>query len=227
MPDVILPVLDEAAAIPWVLARIPDGYRPIVVDNGSSDGSADVARRAGATVVDEPWRGFGAACYAGLLAATADVVCLLDGDGSLDPGELPRLVNPVEEDRADLVIGARQPLRGAWPVQARFANRVLAMEVRRRTGLRLHDLGPMRVARRAALLGLGITDRRFGWPVEMVLRASAAGWRVLELPVSYRPREGGRSKVSGSLKGSLRAVADTRRVMRMALAAVSEAGDSS
>ncbi|MBA3551420.1 MAG: glycosyltransferase family 2 protein [Actinobacteria bacterium] len=224
MPDVILPVLDEATAIPWVLARIPPGYRPIVVDNGSSDGSADVARRAGAIVVEEPRRGFGAACYAGLLVATADLVCVLDGDGSLDPGELPRLAAPLDEGRADLVIGARQPLRGAWPVHARFANRVLAMEVRRRTGLRLHDLGPMRVARRAALLGLGLTDRRFGWPVEMVLRASAAGWRVLEMPVSYRPRMGGRSKVSGSLKGSIRAVADTRRVMRRALDAASTSG---
>ncbi len=224
MADVILPVLDEATAIPWVLARIPHGYRPIVVDNGSSDGSADVARRAGAIVVEEPRRGFGAACYAGLLAATADLVCVLDGDGSLDPGELPRLAAPLDEGRADLVIGARQPLRGAWPVHARFANRVLAMEVHRRTGLRLHDLGPMRVARRAALLGLGMTDRRFGWPVEMVLRASAAGWRVLEMPVSYRPRMGGRSKVSGSVKGSIRAVADTRRVMRRALDAASTSG---
>jgi glycosyltransferase involved in cell wall biosynthesis len=226
VPDVILPVLDEVEALPWVLARMPEGYRPIVVDNGSGDGSADVARDLGAIVVEEPRRGFGAACYAGLLEANDDLVCFLDADGSLDPRELPALVRPVDEDRADLVIGVRRPLPGAWPFHARLANRVLAMEIRRRTGLALHDLGPMRVARRMGLIGLGIRDRRFGWPAEMVLRAARSGWRVAELPVRYRPRAGGRSKVSGSVKGTFRAVVDTRRVMRAAAAEAPSGGPS-
>jgi glycosyltransferase involved in cell wall biosynthesis len=214
VPDVILPVLDEAEALPWVLARVPEGYRPIVADNGSRDGSADLARALGATVVEEGQRGFGAACYAGLLEATDDVVCFLDADGSLDPRDLPRLVKLVDEGVADLVIGARRPRPGAWPFHARLANRVLAMEVRLRTGLPLHDLGPMRAARRTPLVDLGIRDRRFGWPVEMVLRAAQSGWRVEEVPVEYRPRAGGRSKVSGTLKGMVRAVVDSRRAIR-------------
>jgi glycosyltransferase involved in cell wall biosynthesis len=213
VPDLILPVLDEAAAIPAVLARVPGGYEPIVVDNGSADGSATVARRAGARVVAEPRRGFGAACYAGLRAARADIVCFMDCDGSLDPAELPRVVEPVLTGAADLALGARAAAApGAWPAHARLANRVLAREVRRRTGVALSDLGPMRAAHRGALLELGLVDRRFGWPLEMVLRAGAAGWRIVEAPVSYRERTG-RSKVTGTVRGTVRAVRDMRRVL--------------
>lgn len=210
MPDVILPVLDEREALPWVLGRLPEGYRPIVVDNGSSDGSGDLAASLGALVVREPRRGFGAACHAGLEAATAELVCFMDCDASLDPRDLPS----VAEVDADLVLGARRPVsRGAWPRHARLANRVLAAELRRRAGVRVTDLGPMRAARREALLSLGLRDRRFGYPLEMVLRAAQAGWRIAEVPVPYHPRSG-RSKVTGTARGTARAVRDMATVLR-------------
>ena len=207
MPDVVLPVLDEAQALPWVLARMPPGYRPIVADNGSADGSAEVAAAHGALVIAEPRRGFGAACFAGLVAAEDDVVCFMDCDGSLDPCELPAIAGPLVSSQADLVLGARRAERGAWPLHARAANRLLCLELRRRTGVHLRDNGPMRAARREDLLQLGILDRRFGWPLEMVLRAAAAGWRIEERPVSYRARTG-RSKVTGTLCGTARTVRD-------------------
>ena len=213
--DVILPVLDEVAALPAVLDRIPDGFRPLVVDNGSRDGSGTVARSLGARVVVEPRRGFGAACYAGLTAARSNVVCFMDCDGSLDPRELLGVVAPVSSGAADLCLGARTPTTpGAWPWHARLANRALAFELRRRCGVRLTDLGPMRAARREALLALGLRDRGFGWPLEMVLRAVAAGWELSETPVSYGPRVGGRSKVSGSVRGTWRAVHDMGALLR-------------
>jgi glycosyltransferase involved in cell wall biosynthesis len=213
MIDVILPALDEAVALPGVLARIPEGYRAVVVDNGSTDGTAAVARAAGAEVVTERRRGFGAACWAGLVAAESTLVAFLDADGSLDPGDLPGLAQPVLDGRADLAIGERQAEQGAWPIHARLANRALAREVRRRTGLALRDLGPMRVARRRSLLELGMVDRRSGWPLEMVLRAQAAGWRIVGQPVPYRPRLG-RSKVTGTVRGTVAAVRDMGRMLR-------------
>lgn len=214
MPDVVLPCLDEAAALPWVLGRMPPGYRAVVADNGSSDGSADVARAHGATVVDARPRGFGAACHAGLLACTDDVVCFLDADASLDPQQLPRVVAPLLAGEADLVLGRRRPAsRDAWPLHARVGNAELARQLRRRTGVPLHDLGPMRAARREALLALDLQDRRFGYPLEMVARAAAAGWRVREVDVDYLPRTG-RSKVTGTVRGTARAVRDMARVLR-------------
>ena len=235
MPDVIIPVLNEAAALPGLLAAMPAGYRPLVIDNGSTDGSGqiarasgavvadngstdgsgDIARAAGATVVSEPVPGFGSACWAGLLAADpADgVVCFMDGDGSLDPGDLPAVAGPVLAGRADLVLGARRPTTpGAWPAHARAANALVAFELRRRTGRPLTDLGPRRAVRRDALLALGLQDRRFGWPLEMVLRAAAAGWRIEEVPTPYAPRTG-RSKVTGTLRGTVRASRDMARLL--------------
>jgi glycosyltransferase involved in cell wall biosynthesis len=214
MPDVVLPVLNERAALPWVLGRMPAGYEPIVVDNGSTDGSGELARALGARVVAEPRPGFGAACFAGLTAARAEVVCFMDCDASFDPRELPAVADPVADARADLVLGARRRAPGAvWPLHARAANAALAFELRRRTGARLSDLGPMRAAAREPLLALGIRDRRFGWPLEMVLRASAAGWRLHEVPVSYLAREG-RSKVTGTVRGTARAVRDMAAVLQ-------------
>lgn len=212
MPDVILPVLDEAEAIPRVLGAMPEGYHPIVVDNGSADGSGRIAAGLGAEVVREAQRGFGAACYAGLSAAKDEIVCFMDCDGSLDPADLLRLVASFEAG-ADLVIGSRQAEPGAWPPHARLANRLLALELRRRTGLELSDLGPMRVTGRRPLLDLGMLDRRSGWPLEMVLRAAAAGWRIEELPVPLSGRSG-RSKVTGTVRGTLRAVSDMSRQLR-------------
>jgi glycosyltransferase involved in cell wall biosynthesis len=227
VPAVVIPVLNEAQALPALLPAMPAGYAPIVVDNGSTDGSGDVAAALGAVVVHEPQRGFGAACWAGLQAAAADdgVVCFMDGDGSLDPADLPRVADPVLSSDADLVLGARRPTdRRAWPVHARAANAVIAWEVSRRGAAaprppgtpapcRLRDIGPMRAARRDDLLALGMVDRRFGWPLEMVLRATAAGWRVAEVPVPYRPRVG-RSKVTGTVLGTARAIRDMSTVLR-------------
>jgi glycosyltransferase involved in cell wall biosynthesis len=212
MPDVVLPVLDEARALPWVLGRMPRGFRPIVVDNASTDASATIAARLGATVVREPARGFGAACFRGLLAARADVVCFMDCDGSLDPAHLPRVAGPVAEGTAELVMGARDAAPGAWPFHARMGNSYLARVVRRRTGIRLRDLGPMRAARREDLLRLGMRDRGFGWPLEMVLRAAADSWRIEEVTVPYGTRAG-RSKVTGTVRGTFRAVRDMARVL--------------
>jgi len=211
--QVVLPVLNEAEALPWVLGRMPAGYEPLVVDNGSTDGSPHVARRAGAAVVSEPRPGFGSACFAGLVAASSELVCIMDCDGSLDPVELDRVTDPVRADRADLVLGARRAHRVDWPLHLRAANRALCLELQRRTGIRLSDLGPMRAARRRALIDLGIVDRRFGWPLEMVLRAGAAGWRVTEVPVTYRRRVG-RSKVTGTVKGTVRAARDMGAALR-------------
>jgi glycosyltransferase involved in cell wall biosynthesis len=212
--DVILPCLDEAAALPGVLARIPAAYRPIVVDNGSRDGSPEVAARCGATVLHEPRRGYGAAVDTGLRAATADIVCVLDADGSLDPAELAQLVALVDSRAADLAVGRRIPVgRGAWPWHARLGNALVARLIRRR-GAPVHDIAPVRAVRRADLLALDVRDRAFGYPLELLTRAAAAGWRIVERPVSYRPRTPGTSsKVSGSVRGSLRAARDMARVL--------------
>jgi glycosyltransferase involved in cell wall biosynthesis len=210
---VVLPVLNEAEALPWVLDRMPSGFEPLVVDNGSTDGSGEIARRAGAAVVSEHRPGFGSACFAGLCAAWSELVCFMDCDGSLDPRDLERVAAPVWAGRADLVLGARRADRAAWPLHLRVANRALCVELRRRTGVSLWDLGPMRAARRVALLDLGIVDRRFGWPLEMVLRAAGAGWRVTEVPVPYSRRVG-RSKVTGTLRGTVRAVRDMGAALR-------------
>jgi len=211
--DVILPCLNEAEALPWVLSRMPAGFHPIVADNGSTDASASIAVEHGATVVRVPQRGFGAACHAGLIAATSDIVCFMDADASLNPRDLPQVADPVRLGSADLVLGRRMTRSlGSWPVHARVANKVLAVELRRRTGVRLRDLGPMRCARRAQLLGLGLSDRRFGYPLEMVLAAANADWRIDEVDIPYLPRSG-RSKVTGTVGGTVRTVRDMRRVL--------------
>ena len=210
--DVVLPCLNEAEALPAVLAAMPAGYGVLVVDNGSTDDTVAVATSGGATVVSEPRRGYGAAVHAGLLAATADLVAVLDADGSLPPEVLPQLVAAVGEG-ADLAVGRRIPQAGAWPWHARASNVALAALLRYR-GLPVHDIAPIRVARRQALLNLGVTDRGFGYPFELLLRAGAAGWRLREFAVEYRPRAGGRSKVSGSIKGTIRAVRDMSAAMQ-------------
>lgn len=211
--DVVFPCLNEAGALPWVLSRLPDGYRAIVVDNGSTDGSADVARAHGAMVIVEPRRGFGAAAHAGLLSATAGVVAFCDADASMDPADLPLVAAPVLDGDLDLVLGRRRPTsRRAWPVHARIANAGLARLMRRATGLRLHDLGPMRAAGREAMVALDLRDRRSGYPLETVLRAHAAGWRIAEVDTPYSPRVG-RSKVTGTVRGTMTAISDMWRLL--------------
>lgn len=211
--DVVLPCLDEAAALPGVLASLPPGYRAILVDNGSSDGSPGVAAAHGAKVVDEPRRGYGAAVHTGLENATADIVCFADADGSLDLAELPRLVAAVV-DGADLAVGRRVPVsRAAWPWHARAGNAVLSLLLRSR-GLPVRDIAPLRAVRRRELLALGVADRAFGYPLELLVKAQRTGWVVQEFDVTYRERaRGTKSKVSGSVRGTLRAVRDFGRVL--------------
>ena len=211
--DVILPCLNEAGALPDLLTRMPAGFRPVVADNGSTDGSGQIAADQGATVIAVPQRGFGAACHAGLLAAKSDIVCVMDADGSFDPHELDRVVGPVADGTADLMMGRRRATTAsAWPLHARLGNAVLAAQLRHRAGVPLHDLGPMRAFRRADMLALNLADRRFGYPLEMVLRAAEAGWRIGEVPITYYPRTG-KSKVTGTVGGTVKAVRDMRRVL--------------
>jgi glycosyltransferase involved in cell wall biosynthesis len=210
--DVILPCLDEAEALPGVLRALPPGFHALVVDNGSRDGTPEIAAAFGARVVHEARRGYGAAVHAGLEAATTEIVAFIDADGSLDPAGLPAMVALL--DGSDLVAGRRRPEgRGAWPWHARAGNAAISALLRRRD-VAVHDIAPVRVARRAALLDLGITDRAFGYPLELLIRAGAAGWRITEVDVAYRPRTGGRSKVSGSVRGTVRAARDMAGVLR-------------
>jgi len=209
---VVLPSLNEEESLPAVLAAIPAGYRALVVDNNSTDDTAGVARRHGAQVVVERRAGYGSAVQAGVAAATTPIVAVIDADGSMDPGDLPRLV--AELDHADLVIGRRRPVPGLhWPWVARVGTVVMSWRLRARHRLPVHDIAPMRVARREALLNLGVADRRSGYPLELLVRAAAAGWRVVELDISYGPRTGGKSKVSGSLRGSITAILDFWKVI--------------
>lgn len=210
--DVLLPCLDEVRGLAWVLDRMPADLTPLVVDNGSTDGSAELALRRGVQVVRAARRGYGAACHAGLVAATSDVVVVMDADASLDPAELPGVMAPVIEGAADLVVGARRPEPGAWPWHLRFANAEVARRVRARTGVRLRDIGPVRVARRTALLDLDLRDRRSGYPVETVLAAARADWRIIGVDVTYR-RRAGRSKVTGTPLGVWQAVRDMSAVL--------------
>lgn len=215
MIDVVLPALNEAAALPLLLAAFPVGYRAIVVDNGSTDETADIARANRATVVNEPRSGYGSAVHAGVEAATSRVVAVMDADGSLDPGELPAMVALVVDGHADLVMGRRCPTStAAWPWHARWGNRFLAFQLNRSLGTSLADIGPVRVFDRTRYLALGIEDRRFGYPFETVVRAAHAGWRIQEVDVQYHPRAAGTtSKVTGSARGTYRAVRDFYRVL--------------
>lgn len=220
MPDIdptlvtmVLPCLNEAQSLPEVLRATPSGYTALVVDNNSTDDTASVARAHGATVVSESRPGYGSAVHAGVLAAKTPIVAVLDGDGSLDPGQLPELV--AELDRgADMAIGRRRPTPGLqWPWHARLGTAAVCWRLRQRYKLPVHDIAPMRVARRDALLGLGVTDRRSGYPLELLVRAAQADWRVVERDVDYGPRTGGKSKVSGSVKGSAVAALDFWRAI--------------
>lgn len=207
-----MPALDEADALPAALEGRPPELHVTVVDNGSTDGTAEVARDLGVDVVVEPRRGFGAACWAGAQAAEdAEVVVFCDADATFAWPDVERVAAPVLADQADLALcWRRADLRepGSTPWHVVLANRVLATACSPRVGVRLHDLGPLRAVRRDALLDLGVADRTYGWPLEMVLRAGDAGLRVVEVPVAYRVRAG-RSKVTG------RPVATARAIMRM------------
>ncbi len=216
MCDVVIPCRDEAAALPAVLAGLPTRWRAIVVDNGSHDGTAEVAERLGATVVHEDRAGYGAAVHTGIEAATADYVAVIDGDGTMLLADLVPMLDIVRSGGARMAVGRRRPVeRGVWPWHARLGTKLLAAVIRRRSGFGIHDLAPMRVSRRDDLLDLGVEDRRFGYPLELMLRAAEAGWTVHEIDVAYGHRAPGtKSKVSGSVKGTARVIKDFAKVMR-------------
>ncbi len=212
--DLILPCRDEAAALRGLLPAVPDAFAVTVVDNGSSDGTGEVARGLGTRVVDEPVPGYGAAVHAGLVAATREYVAFMDGDGSFDPRALVPMLADVRSGRADLAVGRRRPAaRGVWPWHARLGNR-LVVELLRWRGFPANDIAPIRVCRRSDLLALGVEDRRFGYPVELMQKATRAGWRIAERDVTYHPRAAGtHSKVSGSVLGTIRTAHDFWRVL--------------
>ena len=208
--ELILPCRNEAGALPGLLARVPEGIRVVVVDNASTDGTADVARALGARVTVEIRPGYGAAVQAGVKAATARYVAVMDGDGSLDPSELPPLLADVVGGRATMAVGRRRAVgHSVFPWHARLFNAMATRWIGRRTGLHLSDIPSVRVCRRSDLLDLGVQDLRFGYPVEILVRAHRASWCIVEHDVSYlRRAEGTTSKVSGSLVGSARAARD-------------------
>lgn len=211
----VLPCRNEAAALESLLPRVPGDLHVVVVDNGSTDGTAAVAVRCGAEVVHEPRPGYGAAVHAGVLAAETEIVAVMDGDGSFDPADLRPLIEDVLNG-ATMAVGRRRPTGpGVWPWHARLGNNAVVALLRRRGGFPVRDIAPMRVCRTADLIALGVEDRRFGYPVELLQKAVASGWRIVERDVSYHPRAlGTRSKVSGSVVGSYRAAKDFWAVLR-------------
>jgi len=210
---VIIPAHNEEVTLPGVVAEIPPGaaHTVLVVDNGSSDRTVEVAHGVGALVVSEPRIGYGYACAAGSYAAMqlgAEILLFLDADGSFDPAQIPDLVAPLQASQAQLVLGSRtvggmEP--GAMPIHARFGNWLMAWLMRVLYGLRVTDLGPYRAIRADLLSRLRMQQMTYGWPVEMMVKAARCGARVVEVPVRYRLRRGGQSKVSGTVKGTLRA----------------------
>lgn len=204
--SLIIPALNEAESLGRLLDEVPAQlvHEVIVVDNGSTDRTLQVAQAAGAVVVDEPRRGYGYACAAGMAAAGGEVLAFMDGDGSFVPGELSRLLMPLASREADLVLGSRMLGNGVvMPLHQRFGNLLFAWLLRRRFGLPLTDLGPFRAVRRELLLTLHMQERTYGWPLEMIIKTARRRARIVEVPVTYRPRFGGQSKVGGTLRGSL------------------------
>ena len=207
---VIIPALNEEEALPGVLASLPEGVRVVVVDNGSTDGTARVAREAGATVVSEPERGYGRAVLAGIAHLQADppqVLVILDADHSDRPELLPRLVRPILDDEADLVLSdrSRTAAPGALTRPQRFGNRFATLLMWGVSGHRYADMGPFRAIRWTSLMRLHMEDPTWGWNVEMGLKAVHHGLRIREIPVPYGARRAGQSKISGDLRGAARA----------------------
>jgi len=212
----IIPALNEAACIEPLLAELPPGLVQdlLVVDNGSTDDTAGAARQAGARVVTELRRGYGYACAAGVAASSGDVLVFMDGDGSFVPAELAGLLAPIESGSADLILGTRMRggmAAGAMPPHQRLGNRLVARLMVLLYDLPLTDLGPFRAIRRDLLLALDMREMTYGWPVEMIVKAARAGARIVERPVSYRPRLAGQSKVGGTVRGTILA---TERILR-------------
>jgi len=206
--SLIIPALNEADCLGQLLAEVPAGqlHQVIVVDNGSTDDTAQVARKAGAYVVEEPRRAYGFACAAGAATAVGEIIVFMDGDGSFAPAELANLAKPIAQDKADLVLGARrfqESESDIMPSHQRFGNNLFAWLLRRRYGLALTDLGPFRAIGRELLLEMDMQEHTYGWPLEMIIKAAHTNKRILEVPVTYRPRFAGQSKVSGTLRGTV------------------------
>jgi glycosyltransferase involved in cell wall biosynthesis len=206
--SVVIPTHNEAQSIGRVLADLPADLvtEVLVVDSNSSDGTPEIASRMGARVLHEPRRGYGRACLTGLAAASSpDIVVFLDGDYSDRPNELPLLLAPILEGRADITIGSRlgkHSISGALPWHAAFGNRLAAFMIRVLYGLAISDLGPFRAARADVLRQLDLQEQTYGWAVEMILKGALSGFRIVEVPVSYYPRIG-KSKISGTLRGTV------------------------
>jgi glycosyltransferase involved in cell wall biosynthesis len=206
--SVIIPTYNEAQAIGRVLADLPPDLATevIVVDSNSNDGTAELAAELGARVVKEPRRGYGRACLTGLANANSpEVIVFLDGDYSDRPSELPILLAPIIEGRADITVGSRLGAdrnSGALPWHAEFGNRLAAGLIQLLYGLKISDLGPFRAARASVLRALALEEATYGWAVEMILKGALGGFRVVEVPVSYHPRIG-KSKISGTLRGTV------------------------
>jgi glycosyltransferase involved in cell wall biosynthesis len=209
----IIPALNEEESIGQVLAAVPADVvdEILVVDGGSSDGTVAVAQAEGARVVHEPRRGYGRACATGVAAARGDIVLFLDADGADDPSQIPDLLAPMLGGPVGMVLGSRLAgeiapgcllSAGAMPWHQRFGNQLAAWLIRRLYGLPLTDLSPFRAVDRELLLGLEMEEMSYGWPTEMIVKASRRGWHVVEIPVRYRPRMGGRSKISGTVRGT-------------------------
>jgi glycosyltransferase involved in cell wall biosynthesis len=210
---IIIPALNEEDALQQLLAELPRDFAQwiIVVDNGSTDETAAVARSAGAIVASEPTRGYGRACLKGLQTASdlgAEILIYMDGDGSDDPTDLPMMLEPLKEGRTDFVIGSRvdrRSERGAIPPQARLGNWLVSRMISTLYHVHIHDIGSFRVIRRSALATLHMSEMTFGWPVEMLVKAARARYQIVELPIHYRKRSHGRSKVAGTVIGSVKA----------------------
>ena len=204
--SLIIPALNEAGSLGRLLAEVPADliYQVIVVNNGSTDRTAEVAQAGGAVVIHEPRRGYGFACAAGTAASEGEVLAFMDGDGSFAPGELRDLLAPLIQGKADLVLGSRMRENAvAMPHHQRFGNLLFVWLLRQRFGLTLTDLGPFRAIRRELLLELNMRERTYGWPLEMIVKMARLHKPIVEVPVTYRPRFAGRSKVGGTLRGSI------------------------
>jgi glycosyltransferase involved in cell wall biosynthesis len=217
--SLIIPVLNEAECIGALLAELPPDAADevLVVDNGSTDATAAIARRAGVRVISEPRRGYGYACAAGMAAASGEVLVFMDGDGSFLPEQIQTLVAAITEGQADMALGTRMQggmVAGSMPPHQRFGNQLVAWLVRRIYGLPITDLGPFRAIRRTLLDQLAMRERTYGWPIEMIVKAARRGAAIVELPVGYRPRFAGQSKVGGTLRGTVLA---TYRILSVTL----------
>lgn len=206
--SVIIPALNEAASISSVLESIPPGIATeiLVVDGGSTDLTPELAFQGGARVIHEPRRGYGQACAAGVAAARGEILVFLDADGADDPRHLPELIMPIQQEEADMVLGSRlagQIQPGAMPWHQTAGNWLAARLIHLIYKLPVTDLSPFRAVRRKMLLELDMEEMSYGWPTEMITKAARRGWRIAEIPVTYHPRLGGQSKISGTLRGTL------------------------